>query len=381
MKEFPAPYQVMESLAGYINRAYRDQREKQEGVIQFHLTYKNERLDCYLRFAPEGVSLSKGVAKDPAVTVKSTLYHWLDLAAGRLNPLIGILTGKLRFSGDTSFFSKVMSEEIFGTDISEYDDPVTDFEKRPHKYWRIPERVLVLNASPRAGQGYTEFYLEAFLRGLGKTCASIDMVYLAEQRINRCRGCWYCWLSGTGNCVFKDKDDFEKINQRYEDADLVVFAFPLYIDGMPSLLKDFLERTVCHYHPYMIRGHHRTRHPRRKRKKQAVVVFSVSGFPELDNFRAVKEHFRQITHNSHQPIVAEIYRPAGMYLYNNPLLYRELNEVMEALEMAGEEVGRYGKLSRKTLKVIQQRIDRVSDFRRLSNLFWKEKIRDNDRTY
>ncbi len=106
----------------------------------------------------------------------------------------------------------------------------------------------------------------------------------------------------------------------------------------------------------------------------------MSGFPEPDNFTAVRGHFRQITHNSHQPIVAEIYRPAGMYLYNNPLLYRELNEVMDALEMAGEEVGRYGKLSRKTLKIIQD-IDSISNFRRLSNLFWKEKIRKDERTY
>ncbi len=380
MKEYPTPYQVMENLAEYIDRAYRDKVEKHEGVIQFHLTHNREKLDCYLEFTAEGATLYKGVAEGPTVTLKSTLYHWLDLAAGRLNPLVGMVTGKLRFSGDTSFFSKVMSEDMFGTDISEYDDPVTGFEKRPHKYWKIPENVLVINASPRARQGYTEFYLEPFLKGLGRTGAAIETVYLAEQRINRCRGCWFCWLSGTGNCVFKDKDDFEDIYQLYENADLIVFAFPLYIDGIPSLLKDFLERTVCHYHPYMIQGPCRTRHPRRKKKKQAVVVFSVSGFPEPDNFTAVRGHFRQITHNSHQPIVAEIYRPAGMYLYNNPLLYRELNEVMDALEMAGEEVGRYGKLSRKTLKIIQE-IDSISNFRRLSNLFWKEKIRKDERTY
>ncbi|MBN2429546.1 MAG: NAD(P)H-dependent oxidoreductase [Deltaproteobacteria bacterium] len=381
MKELVTPYQVMEALATNLGKAYAKKAVKAEGTIQFHLRHEGEKIDCYVKADENELTISPGVTTNPTVALTSTLYHWLDLAAKRLNPIIGVISGKLKFKGDTSFFARILPDDIFNIDISPYADPVTAFEKNPHRHWTPPKNVFVINASPRTREGYTDFFVKAFLKGLESEGARVQTCYLSEQKINRCTGCWHCWLSGTGECIFKEKDDFEKVYAGCQDADLIVFAFPLYCDGVPGALKDFFDRAIAHSHPFMIEGIYKTRHPRRITKPQAAVVFSVCGFIEMENFQAVREHLRKISHNAHLPIVAEIFRSGAIYLHKNPLLYQKLNEVLLALEKAGEDVAKRGKVSRKNLRIITQKIDKASNFQKMSNYFWNEKIQSGENDY
>lgn len=381
MKTLPAPLEVMERVVSRLNSAYLKKGLSHEGIVQLHLIHEGQIFEFWISFGTGGVSLQRGRAESSRVVLKSTLYDFLALASRSLNPVWGVITGRLRFSGDTSFLSKAMPKDLFSTDISPYDDPPSDFERDPSRNWSLPETVLVINASPRAERGYTEFFLRPLLEGLESVAGGVEEVYLSRLKLNHCRGCLSCWLSGTGECILSNSDDFNALYKRYSEADLLVFAFPLYHDSVPAQLKVFLERTTPSVHPYMIEGPLKTRHPRRRKKDQSAVVFSISGFPEMENFMAVRTLFRQFSHNSHIPIVAEIFRPAGMYLYNNPLLYRKLKEVLEALNRAGKEIALKGRISRRTLMAINQRIDNVSRFRMLSNFFWREKIENKEKNY
>lgn len=374
MKERLTPYQVMEEMARNMATAYAGMPEKPCGVIQFHFSHQGEKIDCHLVADHTGLQLVSGIGGNPDVTLSSSFYHWLDLAAGRLHPVMGAVMGKLKFKGDTSVFSKLMPKQMFHTDISAFSDPVTSFEKAPWQHWKSHPKVFVLNASPRAGKGYTHFFLDAFCKGLEKGGATVSTCQLKRKKIHRCGGCWHCWLSGTGQCIFKDKDDFDQIYKTYADADLIVFAFPLYSDGMPGGLKDFIDRCVAHLHPFMVDGIYKTRHPRRQPKNQAAVVFSVCGFIEMENFDAVSHHFKKLSHNMHLPIVAEVFRSASIYLYGNPFLYQKLNEVLAALEEGGAEIARSGRMSRKNSKIIGQKIDTLLNFKNMSNYFWSDTI-------
>jgi len=275
MKELVTPYQVMETLAERMDQAYSKKSVKTEGIIQFHLLHEGEKIDCFLKADANELKFSPGVTINPTVTLTSTLYHWLDLAAKRLHPVIGVISGKLKFKGDTSFFARILPDDMFEMDIGPYADPVTPFEKNPHRHWTPPKKAFVINASPRGREGYTDFFLKAFLKGLEKEGAEIRTCYLSEQTINRCTGCWHCWLSLTGDCIFKEEDDFETVYKGCQDADLVVLAFPLYCDGVPGALKDFFDRSISHSYPFMIEGLYKTRHPRRVKKQQAAVVFGL----------------------------------------------------------------------------------------------------------
>jgi len=381
MKTIPTSMEVLSNLFNYISEGYSTLEEKEEGTIQLFLTHEGEKIECYLEADLKELKYVEGRIKNPTVTLSSTLYNWLDLAANRLNPIKGVMTKKLKFKGDTSFFSSILSNGTSDVDVSEYDDPVTGFERAPSKHWKKPSKTLVINASPRGERGYTYFYLNAFLKGLERGGNEVEVVSLHKLNINPCRGCWQCWLSGTGKCVYSDKDDVKKLYDKINDADLIVYAFPLYSGGIPGILKNFMDRGVIQLHPFMVEGLHAIRHPRRIKKDQSVVVFSICGFPEIEQLDAVRAHFEDWSHNSHIPIITEILRPGCMEICNNPLLYQVLNSVMDSLEKAGKDLFEKGEVDKKLLALISQEGSTGEEFAANSNPFWFNKIARNEITY
>jgi multimeric flavodoxin WrbA/putative sterol carrier protein len=383
MKAMPTSWAVMEELTMNIAKAYAEKPEQAVGSIQFRFPRENEFIECALVADGTTIRLVKGLVDNPTVLLKSSFYDWLDLAGNKLRPAIGVMRGKLKFSGDTSFFAKVMPDEDFWKSNRDewVEDPPQPFEIDPVKNWKKPENVLVINGSPRGARGYTEFYKNAFVEGLEQAGTKVETVYLRKLTINACTGCWQCWLGGKGECVFEGKDDFKELQTRYDAADLVVFSFPLYFDGMPGILKDFFDRCVSLEHPFMIEGLGKTRHPRRVQKDQAMAVLSICGFIEDENFNAVRDHFRQISHNNHMPIVAEIFRSGAMYLYNQPTLFRQLTSVMDALRQAGSDVAERGQVARETQKLIAQKLTDVPTFRVEASHFWSEKLKSTDTDY
>jgi len=379
MIETLTPIKIMENLVSYMSEAYSVSDKKAEGAIQFILKHEGKEIACYLQTDLEKMSFSEGLAQNPTVTLQSTLYNWLDLAAGRLNPIVGVITRKLKFKGDMSFFSKAIPESMFDFDISEFDDPITEFEKDPTKNWKKPSKILVINASPRGKQGYTDFYLKPFVEGLESTGSQVEIIHIYRMDIKSCTGCWQCWLSGTGECI--RKDDVEGIYEKQLQADMIVYAFPLYSIGMPGILKNLIDRGVKLIHPYMIEGPRMTRHPRRHIKNQSAVLFSICGFDDISHFDSLRATFRERSHHTHIPLVAEILRPACMYLYNNPLNYKALNSVLNALKLAGKELAVNGKIEKKTINQISQKVGTRKDFSDSANAFWLNKIKQGEKTY
>jgi len=124
-----------------------------------------------------------------------------------------------------------------------------------------------------------------------------------------------------------------------------------------------------------------TRHPRRNIKNQSTVLFSICGFDDLNHFDPLVATFRERSQHTHMPIVAEILRPACMYLYNNPLEYKALNSVLSALKQAGEELALNGKIAKKTINEISQKIVSRKNFKDTSNVFWMAAIEEGKKTY
>lgn len=378
MKKTLTPINTMENLTKYITEAYSASNKKTEGSIQFLLKHEGTEINCFLQVNKEEMTFSEGMIKNPTVTLQSTLYNWLDLAAKRLNPIVGVMTGKLKFKGDISFFSKAIPEELFDTDISGFADPITEFEKNPTKNWQKPLKILVINASPRGKHGYTDFYLKPFVEGLESAGSEVEIIHIHKMNIETCTGCWHCWLSGTNKCI--KKDDVEGIHEKQQQADMIVYAFPLYSMGMPSILKNLMDRGVELILPYMIEGPGMTRHPRRSVKKQSTVLFSICGFDDISHFNPLRATVKERSYHNHTPIVAEILRPACMYLYSNPLEYKTLNTVLTALKQAGEELATNGKVERKTNNKISQKVSE-KDFKDSANAFWLSSIKEGKKTY
>jgi multimeric flavodoxin WrbA len=180
-----------------------------------------------------------------------------------------------------------------------------------------------------------------------------------------------------------EKDDFYELFEKVNHADMIVYALPLYVDGMPSILKNYFDRSVRRVYPYICSDAKKMRHPRRiDRKNQTMTLLSICGFQEKTQFKALEMHFRAIAHNFHIPLTETVYRPGAMFLFNNPFVYKQQTEILDNMKKAGTELASTGKISRKTKRKIEQKITHRKEFVKMTNYFWVDKITnqkdDND---
>ena len=289
-----------------------------------------------------------------------------------MNPSI---TKKIKFEGDPKVFDKLIKKEIIYKINTHIFDPPTEHEINPVQNWKRPKKILILNGSPRGRNGYTFHYLNRFIKGLENSGTSIETVELSKKKINPCIGCFNCWKNNTGKCV--QNDDVNDLYDTYNDSDLIIYAFPLYWDTVPGILKNFIERAFCLEHPYMIPGISATRHTRREKKDKSFFVFSVCGFPEQSHFDSVQEYFTKISHNAHIPFIGGIYRSACMSLPNDPMYYKTYNKVLDSIQIAGESLYSSGKIDKKTIKAIQTKIE-PKEFQLHANKFWENVVLKNE---
>jgi multimeric flavodoxin WrbA len=205
--------------------------------------------------------------------------------------------------------------------------------------------------------------------------ANVEEIYLAKLNIRSCTGCWQCWMRENG-CMFDGKDDFRELFEKVNKADMIVYALPLYVDGMPSMLKNYFDRSVRRIYPYICSDTKKMRHPRRfdNRKNQTMVVLSVCGFHEKMQFKALDTHFKAIAHNFHVPIAETIYRSGAMFLFNNPFFYKLQTEILANMKKAGTELISAGRISRKTKGKFERKIADKKEFIKMTNYFWFDKI-------
>jgi len=176
-------------------------------------------------------------------------------------------------------------------------------------------KTLGFNGSPRANKGVTERILQHFLAGAAEAGAETETVYLAKKKIKFCTGCFSCWLVHPGRCIHKN-DDMEELRLLMRKSDILVYASPVYIDGITAIMKNFMERCMPNAQPFVeIRDGH-TRHPLRgKGARQLKMVFlSTCGFGERDNFDPILQHMEAAAKNMKVQYLGALIRPMGPFL-------------------------------------------------------------------
>ena len=99
------------------------------------------------------------------------------------------------------------------------------------------KQVLILSSSPRKG-GNSEALASAFAKGAQEAGNQVETVYLREKQYSFCKGCLAC--QKLGHCVIKD--DAVEIAAKMHDADVLVFATPVYYYSVSGQLKTMLDR-------------------------------------------------------------------------------------------------------------------------------------------
>jgi len=102
-------------------------------------------------------------------------------------------------------------------------------------------KIAVFNGSPR--KGTTSKMIQAFREGAEAAGHQVDEYQVGRMKIAGCLGCEYCHTKGEGACV--QKDDFEKILPAYKEADMIVFASPIYYFTMTAQMEAAIQRVYC----------------------------------------------------------------------------------------------------------------------------------------
>lgn len=98
--------------------------------------------------------------------------------------------------------------------------------------------ILIIKTSPRTG-GNSDALADEFARGAAEAGHNVETVSLARKAIGFCRGCLAC--QDTHRCVMRD--DADAIGQQIHDADVVVWATPVYYYSVSGQMKTMIDRS------------------------------------------------------------------------------------------------------------------------------------------
>ena len=101
----------------------------------------------------------------------------------------------------------------------------------------MSKQILVISTSPRKG-GNSDMLAEELIRGAREAGNDVEKVTLYDKTIGFCKGCLTC--QNTQRCVIHD--DADTIAQKMLNADVLVFATPIYYYGMSGQMKTMLDR-------------------------------------------------------------------------------------------------------------------------------------------
>ena len=100
------------------------------------------------------------------------------------------------------------------------------------------KKVLIISSSPRKN-GNSQALCEQFAKGAKEAGNQVQLIRLMEKKIGFCYACDGC-MRNSGICV--QKDDMAEIIQLFQEADVIVFATPVYFYGISAQMKTFIDR-------------------------------------------------------------------------------------------------------------------------------------------
>jgi multimeric flavodoxin WrbA len=222
-------------------------------------------------------------------------------------------------------------------------------------------KVLALNCSPRMNKGNTAMILNPFLEGMKEAGAEVELFYVKKLKIGPCQGELNCYLKTPGECF--QKDGMQILYPKLREADIWVFATPVYWDGATGLMKNLMDRITPLSGPlYEVRGGHCAVALREGAKSGKVVLVSTCGMWEMDNFDPLIAHMKAFSRTASRKYAGALLRPHADMM--QPMMEKGalFNDIFKAAKAAGRQLVRNGKMSGKTLSIISRELMPLKEY-------------------
>ncbi|MGD9153693.1 MAG: flavodoxin family protein [Gammaproteobacteria bacterium] len=207
-------------------------------------------------------------------------------------------------------------------------------------------KIVIANSSPNMEKGNTHVIAKSFMDGARLAGAEVENIFLAKYKIKSCLACMSCWFETPGKCILQD--DAHMILDKMSQANLLIFATPLYVDNVSGIMKNLMDRMIAKGRPEVeLDENNETRHIVNDSQLKKIGIISNCGFPEQDQFQVLRVLFRRIARNMNCELAVEIYRGEGPLLsVENSQLKPIIDNYKALVEKAGEEIVVNGKISK-----------------------------------
>jgi len=206
--------------------------------------------------------------------------------------------------------------------------------------------VLAINGSPHMDDGNTAIILNSFLDGMREAGAKVELFYTRKLKIGPCNGDMSCWFKNPGKCG--QTDDMQMLLPKLKEADVIVWASPVYYAGITGPLKNLMDRQL----PLFMQKNAGS-------KRQKIVLVSTCGAWELSMFDPLLAQMNTLYSmpEANSEFVGALLRPMadGMKEMIKAGETRLVDEVIQAAKEAGLQLVKEGKISDE----IQKRVSKA----------------------
>ncbi|OPY53065.1 MAG: Iron-sulfur flavoprotein [Methanosaeta sp. PtaU1.Bin060] len=207
--------------------------------------------------------------------------------------------------------------------------------------------VLAINGSPHMDDGNTAKILNPFLEGMKDAGAKVELYFTKKLNIGPCNGDMSCWFVNPGKCG--QKDDMQMLLPKLREADIIVYATPVYYAGITGPLKNLMDRQL----PQHVMGD-------AAEKKQKIALVSTCGAWELSMFDPLLVQMKAIYSHPEggSEFVGALLRPMadGMTEMIKAGETGKVEGVLKAAREAGRQLVKDGRISEETLKAVSKEL-------------------------
>ena len=218
--------------------------------------------------------------------------------------------------------------------------------------------VLALNGSPHMDDGNTAMILRPFLEGMKEAGANVDLFYTKKLTIGPCNGDMSCWFKNPGKCG--QNDDMQMLLPKMKEADVIVWASPVYYAGITGPLKSLMDRQL----PLHMSGE-------LVNKRQKIVLVSSCGFWDMSMFDPLLAQMKAMSTrpDGSSDFAGALLRPGAEAM--REMMKGEGRAILESIFKAAKEAGRQltneGKISQRLLDDVSRQLMSEEEYKKSAN--------------
>lgn len=218
-------------------------------------------------------------------------------------------------------------------------------------------KILAINGSHRGESGYTQFLINRLFEGAARATAEYETVVLQKHKITPCIACRACHKPNHYlRCVFDEKDDVQMIFKKMRQADVLVFATPVYIFHMTGLMKVFLDRIISTADSGIMTTSESGlffHHIDKKLISKPFLLLTTQDNMEDESSKNIEAYFRTFSSFLDAPLAGIIRRKSGVLVGHGHDLQKEekypvVQQIYQSIIQAGFELATSYKLTKKT---------------------------------